>query len=84
MRLDFSTSITAADAKTRTIFGQIVPFGQSGATSLGPVIFEAGSLHIGDNVKVLLEHDGRRPVGKLVSHSANPSGIMGERVADRA
>jgi len=78
MRLDFSTSITAADAKTRTIFGQIVPFGQSGATSLGPVIFEAGSLHIGENVKVLLEHDGRRPVGKLVAHSANPSGIMGE------
>jgi HK97 family phage prohead protease len=78
MRLDFSTSITAADAKTRTIFGQIVPFGAVGATSLGPVIFEAGSLHIGDNVKVLLEHDGRRPVGKLVSHSANPSGIMGE------
>ena len=78
MRLDFSTSITAADAKTRTIFGQIVPFGVSGSTSLGPVIFEAGSLHIGENVKVLLEHDGRRPVGKLVSHSANPSGIMGE------
>lgn len=78
MRLDFSTSITAADAKTRTIFGQIVPFGAVGSTSLGPVIFEAGSLHIGDNVKVLLEHDGRRPVGKLVSHSANPSGIMGE------
>jgi HK97 family phage prohead protease len=45
---------------------------------LGPVIFEAGSLHIGENVKVLLEHDGRRPVGKLVSHTANPSGIMGE------
>jgi HK97 family phage prohead protease len=78
MRLDFSTSITAADAKTRTIFGQIVPFGQSGSTSLGPVIFEAGSLHIGENVKVLLEHDGRRPVGRLVAHSANPSGIMGE------
>ena len=78
MRLDFSTSITAADAKTRTIFGQIVPFGAVGSTSLGPVIFEAGSLHIGENVKVLLEHDGRRPVGKLVAHSANPSGIMGE------
>jgi HK97 family phage prohead protease len=78
MRLDFSTSITAADAKTRTIFGQIVPFGAVGSTSLGPVIFEAGSLHIGENVKVLLEHDGRRPVGKLVSHTANPSGIMGE------
>jgi len=78
MRLDFRTSITAADAKTRTIFGQIVPFGAVGSTSLGPVIFEAGSLHIGENVKVLLEHDGRRPVGKLVTHSANPSGIMGE------
>lgn len=78
MRLDFSTSITAANEKTRTIYGQIVPFGVSGSTSLGPVIFEAGSLHIGENVKVLLEHDGRRPVGRLVSHSANPSGIMGE------
>lgn len=78
MRLDFSTSITAADRKKRTIYGQIVPFGVSGATSLGPVIFEAGSLHIGDNVKVLLEHDARRPVGKLVSHAANPSGIMAE------
>lgn len=78
MRLDFSTSITAADAKTRTIFGQIVPFGAVGSTSLGPVIFEAGSLHIGENVKILLEHDNRRPVGKLVSHSANPSGIMAE------
>lgn len=78
MRLDFSTSITAADVKTRTIFGQIVPFGQVGATSLGPVIFEAGSLHIGENVKILLEHDARRPVGKLVQHTANPSGIMAE------
>jgi HK97 family phage prohead protease len=78
MRLDFSTSITAADAKTRTIFGQIVPFGQSGSTSLGPVIFEAESLHIGENVKVLLEHDNRRPVGKLVQYAANPSGIMAE------
>ena len=78
MRLDFSTSITAADAKTRTIFGQIVPFGQSGSTSLGPVIFEAGSLHIGENIKVLLEHDNRRPVGKLVQYAANPSGIMAE------
>ena len=78
MRLEFSTSITAADAKTRTIFGQIVPFGVAGSTSLGPVIFEAGSLHIGENVKVLLEHDGRRPVGRLVNHTANPSGIMGE------
>lgn len=78
MRLDFSTNITAADAKTRTIIGQIVPFGQTGSTSVGPVIFEAGSLHIPDNVKVLLEHDARRPVGKLVATSANPSGIMGE------
>lgn len=78
MRLEFSTSITAADEKTRTIIGQIVPFGVSGSTSLGPVIFQEGSLHIGDNVKVLLEHDNRRPVGKLVSTSANPAGIMGE------
>lgn len=78
MNLTFSTHITAADAKTRTIIGQIVPFGQIGQTSLGPVIFEAGSLHIGENIKVLMEHDGRRPVGRLINHSSNPGGIMGE------
>lgn len=78
MRLEFFAPITAADQKTRTIIGQIVPFNQTGSTSLGPVQFNVGSLHIGDGVKVLLEHDARRPVGKLISTSANPSGIIGE------
>ena len=78
MRLDFTSSITASDQKTRTIIGQIVPFGVPGATSLGPVIFEAGSIEIPESVKVLLEHDNRRPVGKLVQYAANPAGIIAE------
>jgi HK97 family phage prohead protease len=78
MRLNFTSSITASDQKTRTIIGQIVPFGVPGNTSLGPVIFEAGSIDIPDNVKVLLEHDNRRPVGKLVQFAANPAGIIAE------
>lgn len=78
MRLEFTSSITASDQKTRTIIGQIVPFGVPGNTSLGPVVFEAGSIEIPDNVKVLLEHDNRRPVGKLVQYAANPAGIIAE------
>lgn len=78
MRLEFTSSITASDQKTRTIIGQIVPFNQTGNTSLGPVVFKAGSLDIPDNVKVLLEHDNRRPVGKLVQFAANPAGIIAE------
>lgn len=78
MRLDFTSSITASDQKTRTIIGQIVPFGVPGNTSLGPVVFEAGSIQIPESVKVLLEHDNRRPVGKLVQYAANPAGIIAE------
>lgn len=78
MELTFSANITAADEKTRTIIGQIAPFGSIGNTSVGQVMFEAGSIHIPDNVKVLLEHDQRRPVGRLVASHASPAGIMGE------
>lgn len=78
MRLEFTSSITASDQKTRTIIGQIVPFNQAGNTSLGPVVFKAGSIDIPENVKVLLEHDNRRPVGKLVQFAANPAGIIAE------
>jgi len=78
MELTFSANITAADTKTRTIMGQLAPFGSIGNTSVGQVMFEAGSIHIPDGVKVLLEHDQRRPVGRLIATHASPGGIMGE------
>ena len=81
MKLTFSTSITAADAETRTLTGQIVPFGKTGNTSAGPVIFEVGSItNLSDpsSIKLLMEHDPTRPVGKWVEFSATPTGIIGK------
>lgn len=81
MKLTFSTSITAADAETRTLTGQIVPFGKPGNTSVGPVIFEVGSItNLSDpsSIKLLMEHDQTRPVGRWVEFSATPTGIIGK------
>ncbi|CAB4159726.1 hypothetical protein UFOVP719_1, partial [uncultured Caudovirales phage] len=44
MQLTFSSPIEAADAGRRIISGVVVPFGKIGNTSVGPVIFERGSI----------------------------------------
>jgi len=72
----FSSQITAASQEGRTITGQIVPFGEIGATSVGPVIFEKGSLNVDASaVKLLLQHDGTRPIGRMESFQVTDSGI---------
>ena len=72
----FSSQITAASQEGRTITGQIVPFGEIGATSIGPVIFEAGSLTVDPaTVKLLLQHDGTRPIGRMESFHTTDAGI---------
>lgn len=81
MKLEFTAAITAADAETRTLTGQIVPFGKPGNTSAGPVIFETGSItNLSDpaSIKLLMEHDHTRPVGRWISFEANPNGITGK------
>lgn len=79
MRLDFSASITAASVANKTITGIVVPFGKEGATSMGPVIFELGSINETDpaSVKLLLEHDNRRPIGRATNFTVTPGGING-------
>ena len=79
MRLEFSAPITAANVDEKTITGIVVPFGKPGATSLGPVIFELGSINEIDpaSVKLLLEHDNRRPIGRAINFSVTPGGING-------
>lgn len=85
MRINFSAPITAADAETRTLTGTIVPFGATGNTSAGPVIFEAGSF-LGlkaEGIKLLLEHDSTAPVGRALEFTVNPGGIVGKfRIAE--
>ena len=75
--IHFSAPIMTASSETRTITGQIVPFGKVGNTSMGPVIFELGSLNDinASQVKLLLQHDSTRPIGKMTDFTITPGGI---------
>lgn len=79
LELQFSAPIFAADQVTRQIAGTIVPFGQVGNTSAGAVEFQFGAF--GDinpeDIKLNLEHDRTRPIGRGVPGSlkASPNGL---------
>jgi HK97 family phage prohead protease len=78
MFLQLSSDITC-NAEERTITGKIVPFGDAevGHTNVGKVVFEAGSIEIPTNPKpkLLLEHDPKKPIGRLMSFTEDESGI---------
>ena len=87
MKLTFSTEIFAADESSRTITGQIVPFGKPGNASIGTTVFATGSIRPLDlNArKVLLNigHDREKVVGHLIDTSVNPAGLIGTfRIAE--
>ena len=73
----FSTDIISASASKRELVGQIVPFEEIGHTNMGDVIFKAGSLTIGEGIKLFTEHDMTRPIGKLKSYEETNKGIIG-------
>ena len=73
----FSSDITAADADRRTIVGTVVPYGGVGNTSLGPVSFAAGSVRVPETVKLVLEHDMARPIGKATGFVDGPERLVG-------
>jgi len=79
LNLTFAASITGANEATRQISGVVVPFGKTGNTSAGPVVFEAGSISNPDPkpVKFLLQHDAQRPIGKAIEFQVTASGITG-------
>ena len=66
MKLEIPIQITAADSIKRTIAGRIVSFNETANASTGKVMFQDGSL-IPAPVKLNLEHDGTRPIGKSMS-----------------
>jgi HK97 family phage prohead protease len=77
MKLTFSHDITC-NAEERTITGKIVPFGNEvGYTSAGKVVFTKGSIEIPDSPKpkLLLEHDAKKPIGRMVSYEETDEGI---------
>lgn len=73
MKVTTPFTITAADSEARTITGQIVAFDKPANASTGKVMFKAGSLNPA-NVKLNLEHDSARPIGKTLSMELSPDG----------
>jgi phage head maturation protease len=66
-------TITAADSEARTITGRIVEFDTPANASTGKVLFKSGSLTPA-SVKLNLEHDSARPIGKTLKMELSPDG----------
>ena len=79
MLLNFNSPIEAADGERRIVSGQIVPFGSVGNTSIGKVMFEAGSIQIPSpsKIKLLAQHNTNDPIGRAQSFRETASGIDG-------
>jgi HK97 family phage prohead protease len=74
MKITTPMRITAADSESRTITGQIVAFDVAANASTGKVLFQAGSIQP-TSVKLNLEHDSARPIGRSINMSADASGM---------
>ncbi|CAB4191289.1 Prohead protease, partial [uncultured Caudovirales phage] len=74
MKLTTAMTITAADSTARTITGRIVAFDEPANASTGKVVFAKGSV-VPTDVKLNLEHDRTRPIGKSISMSVNDNSI---------
>jgi len=75
--ITFSTDIIAANSSKRELTGVIVPFNEVGHTNMGDVVFQPGSLKIGQGIKLFTEHDMTRPIGKLASYKEDDEKIIG-------
>jgi HK97 family phage major capsid protein len=67
-------NITAADSNSRTISGRIVAFEEEANASTGRVVFAKGSIAPA-SVKLNLEHDRTRPIGKTMDMTLNEDSI---------
>jgi HK97 family phage major capsid protein len=67
-------NITAADSNSRTISGRIVAFEEAANASTGKVVFAKGSIAPA-SVKLNLEHDRTRPIGKTMDMTLNEDSI---------
>lgn len=78
--IKFSADLEASESR-RIIAGKIVPFGNEiGNTSAGRVVFEEGSIQIDEpkKVKLLLEHDPKKPLGFMKTLTEDSSGLYAE------
>jgi HK97 family phage prohead protease len=75
MKITMPVTLTAADAESRIIAGRIVQWNAEGNTSAGATMFEPNSIEFSKNVKLVLQHDQTRPLGKLMEWSQDETGI---------
>jgi HK97 family phage major capsid protein len=78
--INFSADLEASESR-RIIAGKIAPYGDEiGNTSAGRVIFEANSIQIDDpkKIKLLLEHDPKKPLGFMKTLTEDSSGLFAE------
>ena len=71
-------AITAADTESRIIAGRIVSWNAEGSTSAGRTMFKKDSITMAKNIKLVLQHDVTRPLGKMVSFEQDAEGITAE------
>lgn len=68
IRASLTAFLVTASASKREVTGVLVPFGVKGNASIGPIVYEPGSLEVHAErrrVKLLVQHDDERPVGYL-------------------
>lgn len=78
MKITLQASEIQADEGRRIISGKILPFdNEIGHTNVGKVKFRAGSVQWDDpkKVKFLLEHDGRKPLGRAQAITADEGAL---------
>jgi HK97 family phage prohead protease len=75
MKINFPIEITAADTNKRTISGKIVTWDEQGSTSAGLTVFQKDSIDFSKPVKLLLEHERTKPLGKLIDITATDTGL---------
>ena len=74
MKITTPMNITAADSNSRTISGRIVAFEEAANASTGKVVFAKGSIAPA-SVKLNLEHDRTRPIGRTMDMTVNEDSI---------
>jgi len=74
MKINVPITLTAADTESRTISGRVVTWNEEGNTSAGRTKFNPGSISA-KNVKLLLEHDRTRPIGRVIEMTTHEEGM---------
>ena len=74
MKLTVPITLTATNSEKRTISGRVLTWGEQGNTSAGLTSFIQDSIKP-KAVKLNLEHDVTRPIGRVVEMVSTPKGL---------